>query len=156
MISLSEFIAERLEGTKISMLLEQRAKITSNASTKGAVIIRHLIKIQRWVDPICLNHHLTDVNEWVEQIGDLSFNGNQKLSSKQYHKYLSSTLGDFNKMMRMINKGAKFKKYRDMERTPMTDEELYSNIKDFLDKLSKALADDDYYEFATTYFKENK
>lgn len=121
---------------KITMLSAfSRVDVKKNIMRLSIPIIRHLLKVMKWDDPVNYSKHIDDIDQWLFEIYVLKMKPNNKTpNAGEFFKWLYdpySTAEDINKMLVALNAKYKLPVLR-------TNEQIHIELP----RLYKALATD--------------
>jgi hypothetical protein len=66
----------------------ERKDVKSSSISLSKQIIRHLVKIYKFKNPIDLNHHCNDLNTWIGYIESNDIKGGKKPTFKDYYEWM--------------------------------------------------------------------
>jgi hypothetical protein len=138
MMKLSEILGDWLIDLPIVEQASKRNLVMQSINSLSKQVIIHLIKIYRFDNPIDIQHHMHDIDIWLDDINDYKLKNNKYPSANDYYQWMFSDLvigvPYITKQVKLI-----LKKYKGL---PMrrTDEEVYHIINDIINKISYDMA----------------
>jgi hypothetical protein len=147
-MNLYDLLGDWLLDLPIVEQASRRAEIESKITALGEQIVRHLIKIYKWDDPINVNHHINDVSSWFEAIDNKKIKGG-KLKAKVYYQWILtdnvSGVSDITKQVMRLKS--------DYGHIPVvrSDVEVYEAICDIVSRISIDMANNTFIK-AHSYF----
>ncbi len=115
---------------------EKRADVEKQICRTGYQVIRHLIKIYSWDNPIDYNNHVKDINGWLDPIYDIKIKGNKYPKANDYYNWLMSCAVSSSFITRQ-NGNIDY----DVPRSGKSDEEVFEIIKTIIRNVSDDMAD---------------
>lgn len=89
MINFTEFLAERLQRTKLFEMAEARADAEKQIRALGRQVYYHLIKVLYYRDDLNYNKHLNDIDIWLLDLMEIYLKPNNKrVKAIDYYAWL--------------------------------------------------------------------
>ena len=130
--------------TELNEMATDRKKAESIISSLSEEIFSHLVKILYWKDEINYNKHCNDIDTWLNKVDRIEIKPkSSRLKQVDYYNWLYS---DMHSSERQLQKTIRFlsKDYGKLQRTSLSDDELYSKLKNIYIELCSDLHKDIY------------
>lgn len=126
------------------LLSEADAKNKAGKINSGLAnqVIIHLVKIYKYNNPIDLQHHCTDIDNWLYSIKNTILKGNKKPKFENYYQWMAT---DNELSEELINKISKsLKDYNRNLAQIRSNHQVYNIINNMLYDISRDFANDTF------------
>lgn len=123
--------------------------IKSRASQLSKQILRHIIKLKFFYEKIDHNHHVSDINTWIEKIQKMTIDGKNRLKPEHYFESMFTEHINSEEDIKKIYKKIEQKGYKPTRKDGFND--FYNEMKEAFIKISNNISNNDF-ETIEDYF----
>lgn len=139
---LSDILGDLLIELPIVEQAFRRNDVEHKVTATGSQVVKHLIKLYKWNDPINFNHHLNDISTWLESIDDLRIKGSNKPAPNVYYKWiLIDNIPDVREVTKQVKRMNS--KYGELPVT-RSDAEVYEAMSEVLLRICTDISNDTF------------
>lgn len=150
-MKLTEVIGNWLIDLPIVEQAFRRNDVENKTTSIGNQVVKHLIKLYKWSDPINFNHHVNDISSWLEAIDELRIKGSNKPSANVYYKWiLLDNIPDVREITKQVKRMNP--KYGNLP-VARSDDDVYEAMSAVLLRICNDISNDTFIS-AHSYFSE--